>query len=37
MLENFEVFTQCKKLEQREEMKINCINLFGLEVKKVNF
>ena len=25
-----------KKLEQREEMKINFINLFGLEVKKKN-
>ena len=34
------VFTVCKKkkqLEQREEMKINFINLFGLKVKKFNF
>ena len=43
MLENVWEFLQCvkkkkkKKLEQRGEMKINFINLFGLEVKKLIF
>ena len=41
MLENVWEFLQFvkkkKKLEQREEMKINFINLFGLKVKKFNF
>ena len=32
------VFTVCKKkLEQREEMKINWKNLLGLEVKEFKF
>ena len=30
-------FLQCTKLEQREEMKINFINLFGLGVKEITF
>ena len=30
-------FLQCTKLEQREEMKINFINLFGLLDDKIKF
>ena len=30
-------FLQCTKLEQREEMKINFINLFGLRGEGNNF
>ena len=30
-------FLQCTKMEQREEMKINFINLFGLGVKEITF